>query len=193
MASEGKELSEALHEAFEKHPELTVKAFDQVIGESAAVNTALRRDLAAANATIAALQADLAGTAELLLREQALAESRSLALATMREALRDTAVECRDFWMPYAGQPAGAWFACRICEAEGSDEVALAHKSSCILAQPADDAPALAGAVLEAADRMGRALDALVLGDATPAGAHAMLDDYLRARAALRGHGAVEG
>jgi transcriptional regulator with XRE-family HTH domain len=157
-------------------------------------------DLAAANATIAALQADLAGTAELLLREQALAESRSLALATMREALRDTAVECRDFWMAHGGQPAGAWFACRICEAEGSDAMALAHNSSCILAQLDDAAAALAGAVLEAADASNAALGALlrhyerytthrceIHTDAKDAE-----DAYRRARAALCGKGAVE-
>jgi hypothetical protein len=206
MASEGKELSEALHEAFEKHPELTVKAFDQVIGESAAVNTALRRDLAAANATIEALQADLAGTAELLLREQALAESRALALATMREAIGPLAAlipeleayetECREKGRePWHRYPFDVSVRC--------DEIQDVRAA---LAQSDDAAAALAGVVLEAGDRMaekfGHAATAVekrclvehrgcYSEQAMVDAMRETIDAYRRARAALRGGGAA--
>jgi hypothetical protein len=140
----------------------------------------IRDRLTAANATIEALQADLAGTAELLLREQALAESRSLALATMRERFQTLAEWTCD---------EGGWRIFRYGQPppEGIFDLSDPFDPD-VLAQPADAAAAaLAGAVLKAADRMGRALDALVLGDATPVEAHAMLDAYREARAALRG------
>jgi hypothetical protein len=127
------------------------------------------------------LAADLAAS-------QALAESRSLALATMREACLEDHTDDHLYLGGYL---------CRLCGHDVAPDVPEEHAKSCVLYsdgnRPADAAAALAGAVLLAADRMGRALDALVLGDATPVEAHAMLDAYRRARAALRGGGAVEG
>jgi hypothetical protein len=155
----------------------------------------LADDLAAANATIAALQADLAGTAELLLREQALAESQRLALATMREALEHVLTESewvkkRNEWSSY-GQTVGMQpTADRACQ-----EIHFIARQA--LAQPADDAAALAGAVLEAADDVAHWLHeylGVIQGNAMRNGNDAeldlvdeALDAYRRARAALRG------
>jgi hypothetical protein len=137
-------------------------------------------DLATANATIAAHETDLAATAELLLREQALAESRSLALATLKDLLR----ESFDHETPTSGFR-------RVQVLQALKDFALAES--------ADTTAALAGAVLEAADAIvetivaeGNCKTARDLYRVAKEQEHA-LDAYRRARAALRGNGAVEG
>jgi hypothetical protein len=60
----GRELSELIHEAAAENPKAMCKAFDQVIGESVAENTAVRRALAAERARADHAEADLAAERE---------------------------------------------------------------------------------------------------------------------------------
>jgi hypothetical protein len=127
--------------------------------------------LAAANATIAA---------------------QALALATMREAcIEEVKYDDGTFMQQYQR--------CQLCWFSEHEDGAR-HHADCILAQPADTAAALAGAVLAAAEdchglllmladdlvRNGRSGESLTE-------VHAAIVRFDRARSALRGHGAVEG
>jgi hypothetical protein len=169
----------------------------------------LESDLAAANATIEALQADLAGTAELLLREQALAESRSLALATMREALTEIsggAIETLDFTdrLYTTGRVADGV----QIEFETHGPARRIREIKALIAQPDDAAAALAGAVMSAADRMYERAHqewevdhtefcecdrSRIEADRCECPEPQDVQAYRRARSALRGHGAAEG